>query len=107
MTLRSRVLALCAWVAANALGVGAYLFFASTLWIKPGEESELDSLGNAFYWMSHSVPLLALFLVTNTLALIALRKSKDTKVVAGATVVFRALAVVWILIVLFDKYRSQ
>lgn len=107
MTFRNRLLLLCSWTVANAIGIGAYLSFASELWTRPGEEGGHGSPNNAFYWMSHSVPVLVLFLATNFSAVIALRRSKDKLAAVMATITFRVLGVVWVLVLLLDWYWSQ
>ena len=107
MTRGRRLGFLCLWAGANVIGVGAYLSFASTLWTRPGEESGQSNLSNAFYWLSHSVPILVLFLVANVFAVMALRRSKNKSAARTATMYFRIFAAVWLLVVLFDWIKSQ
>lgn len=94
------------WVLVNVLGGIVYLFFASKLWINLGEEDNQGNLGNAYYWISHSLPLLTFFVVFNFSAVIALRKINTNKIRNLAIIVFRILTAAWIIIVLFDRFRS-
>lgn len=67
--MKSRQLAL-AWLAINVLGMGGYLFFASSLWVKPEEQGTPGGPGDAFYWLFTLVPILVAFAVFNIAALV-------------------------------------
>lgn len=107
MSTRRQNVLMLVWVAVNALGIWAFLSFASVLWANGDQGTGQDSLGDSFYWISHPVPVLLLLLVVNISAVIAFRRLREAGTAKAATILFRGLAVVWVLVVLFGKYISQ
>lgn len=102
-----RVACFFSWVAVNAIGVIFYLSGASRIWPRSGDINEPDSLGSAFYWFSHSVPLLVFFLMLNFGLVIALRKFAEKTTRSQGLVLFRFFVILWIAVVVFDYYKSN
>ncbi len=94
------------WVALNVVGMAAYLKLASALWVLPGEEGTPGGPGDAFYWLFLLVPVLAVFLLFNLVALFfVVRRSRAS----GSTVpltVWLTVAALWVATVAFDYHKS-
>jgi hypothetical protein len=58
-----------AWLAANLIGMGTYLFLASVLWVAPKDQGTPGGPGDAFVWFLTVVPVMLLFAVVNLIAL--------------------------------------
>ena len=94
------------WIVCNAVGMTAYLYLASTLWVLPGEEGLPGGPGDAFYWFLILVPILVAFMAGNlvVLAVIAWRRRGRQRLVAAG--VWVVIAVLWIGTVAADQQRS-
>jgi len=94
------------WIICNAVGMLLYLYLASTLWVRPGEDGLPGGPGDAFYWLLYLVPILLTFLLGNLAALtvIAFRRSGRHRVVAVA--VWCVIASLWVGIAAVDHQRS-
>lgn len=95
-----------AWLVLNAVGMAAYLALASNLWVVPGEEGMPGGPGDAFYWLFFVVPVLGLFLVVNTGALIAIVRRLSATKLRLALFVWLVVAGLWAATLTVDHYRA-
>lgn len=94
------------WLAANALGVAVYLKMASALWVVPGEEGMPGGPGDAFYWLFFVVPVLAAFLLVNSVALVVIARRFRASGRCVALAIWLAVALLWAGAVVIDYQRS-
>src|SRR3954470_3713706 len=90
------------WLALNVLGMTAYLKLASTLWVRPGEEGSPGGPGDAFYWLLVLVPVLAVFVVLNSIVLAAIVRRPRAPGRRVALALWLAVAVPWMGTVVTD-----
>jgi hypothetical protein len=58
------------WMLANAVGLVAYLYYASYIWAPRGHEGEFGGPGDPFIWALRAGPIAALALVANLIWLV-------------------------------------
>lgn len=94
------------WLGVNVLGIAIYLYLASALWVRPGEEGTPGGAGDAFYWLGILVPILSGFVVLNVtvLTVIVLRLKALRRRVALAF--WFAVAFLWAGAVVVDHVRA-
>ena len=96
------------WLALNLAGLIAYLWLASALWVRAGEEGEPGGPGDAFYWLFAVVPVLLVYVAFNLLALIAIVRRAATGWSAKPALFLWAVAVAaWVAAVAYDQHRSM
>ncbi len=93
------------WFLLNAIGMAAYLFFASTLWVRPGEEGTPGGPGDAFYWLVYLAPVQAVFFILDAIALfiVVCRAIGGRK---GTLILWLGVALLWTAVLAFDQYKS-
>lgn len=94
------------WLLFNLVGVAAYIWLASRIWVPPGEEGTPGGPGDAFYVFLCLYPVLGLFAGLNLAALVlSVRRAGDggTKKVL---IVGIAVASLWGSAIALDKYKS-
>jgi hypothetical protein len=94
------------WLALNLCGMGAYLWLASALWVKPGTEGEPGGPGDAFYWLFLLVPILGSFLILDLATLFVILFQRRGFALKVALAWWAATAVLWISVVAFDHHKA-
>lgn len=94
------------WLVLNAVGIAAYLAFASKLWVVSGEEGMPGGPGDAFYWLLFLAPVLGLFLIFNTVALVAIVRRRSATQLRLALFVWLVVVGLWAGTLAVDHYRS-
>src|SRR5215510_11112685 len=93
------------WLTLNVVGVGVYLWLASALWVRPGEEGEPGGPGDAFYWLFYLVPILLSSLVINLVALfVIIRRIVVSRRGWAALALWLSVAAVWAGAVAYDQH---
>jgi len=102
--LQKSLLALAKWAIVNLIGIGFYLYLASTLWPAKGEENTPGGPGDAFFIVFAICPILLVFAVANfaTLYLIIRHVHEKRTAFAGWSVII----LLWIAAVLIDHGQS-
>jgi ABC-type amino acid transport system permease subunit len=92
------------WLASNAVGVVAFLHFASLTWLEPELRGEdVARGGDAFVWFVSALPILVIFLVANFVWLgVTIGRSSGTKHWRPTAVACSVLAC-WFGVALFDQ----
>jgi len=94
------------WFALNIVGACIYLWSASSLWVRPGEDGEPGGPGDGLVWLFTVVPILITFAGLNLVVLLAIFSSiagKNQKLKALALWVI--VAVIWIGVFEYDQHR--
>lgn len=94
------------WAAINVVGMVAYLWAASALWIRPGEEGTPGGPGDAFYWLFILLPIMVVFAAANLIALVSalleiIRNRLFTPFAAWLIVI-----ALWSAVLAFDRYKA-
>ncbi len=94
------------WLASNLVGMGAYLFLASVLWVRPEYQGTPGGPGDAFVWLLTIVPVLLLFATVNLAALVRViieyRRAKSLVPV----LLWIIVCSVWLNVILLDHVKS-
>jgi len=80
------------WAGFNVAGMAMYLWLASDLWVRPGEEGLPGGPGDAFYWFFVMLPILAGFLILEAATLLYI-------VIKVPRPVRRAVVILWLVVV--------
>jgi hypothetical protein len=90
----------------NIGGMALYLYLASSLWVRPGEEGTPGGPGDAFYWLFILVPTLGAFLLIDLVALLAILFERRGKALTKALVIWGTIAALWAMALAFDHHKA-
>lgn len=96
----------CLWLAANAIGMGLYLFFASALWVAPEDQGNPGGPGDAFVWLFTAFPVLLVFTVFNLVALFRIIKEYRRTKSLVPVLLWMVVCSVWLNVLFFDHIRG-
>jgi hypothetical protein len=94
------------WLALNIVGVCLYLWSASSLWVRPGEESEPGGPADALLWLFTVFPILIAFVGLNLVVLLTISRrivGKHQRLTAFA--VWLTVAAMWVGVFEYDQHR--
>lgn len=94
------------WTAINFVGMAAYLWAASILWVRPGEEGTPGGPGDAFYWLFVLVPILIGFAVINLVALASVLREALRSHRLWPFVPWVIMIALWSALLAFEHYKS-
>lgn len=94
------------WVAINIAGMATYLWAASALWVRPGEEGTPGGPGDAFYWLFVLLPIMAIFAVINLAALVSTLREVIQNRLYTPFVVWLIVTALWAALLAFDRYKA-
>lgn len=94
------------WIAINIVGMAAYLWAASALWVRPGEEGTPGGPGDAFYWLFILVPIMVCFAVINLAALISVLREAFRNRRFWPILAWLIVMALWSALLVFDRFKS-
>lgn len=94
------------WVAINLIGMAAYLWAASALWVRPGEEGTPGGPGDAFYWLFTLVPIMVVFAGFNVAKFILVLREAFRNRRLAPLVVWLMVITLWAAVLVFDRYKA-
>jgi hypothetical protein len=96
------------WIAANVVGALVYLFTSMALWVPTEEVGKgyPGGPGDAFYWLFYLVPILALFLLINLVAVVRMIRVAYRRRTAAPLIPFAFVVVLWGVVLLVDHLKS-
>lgn len=90
---------------ANAVGIGAYLYFASRVWAPPGEQGLADPAGDVVAWMLTAFPILAACSLMNVAwfikILLDMRKRKGLDLIS----IWALIVIMWVIVNRYDLHH--
>ena len=94
------------WMIFNIAGMALYLWLASSLWVRPGEEGTPGGPGDAFYWLFLLVPTLGAFLLIDLAALLVILFQRRGQALKKALILWGTIAALWSIVVAFDHHKG-
>ncbi len=94
------------WVLFNFAGMAGYLFLASMLWVRPGEEGVPGGPGDGFYRLVCLVPVLVLFFALNVAALFFVVYQIKRTGRKRALALWLGVALLWMGTAALDQHKS-
>ena len=86
--------------------MGLYLYLASALWVYPGTEGEPGGPGDAFYWFFALLPILVIYLIVNSIALVAIVRRMRTTGKKTPLLIWLVVVLLWLSTVVYDHHRA-
>ncbi|RZI44169.1 hypothetical protein EGT07_01695 [Herbaspirillum sp. HC18] len=94
------------WIVINLMGMAAYLWAASVLWIRPGEKGTPGGPGDAFYWIFTLVPIMVVFAGLNVAKFIAVLREAFRNRRFVPLMVWIMVIALWTAALVFDRYKA-
>ena len=90
----------------NIAGMALYLWLASSLWVRPGEEGTPGGPGDAFYWLFVIVPILGAYFLIDLAALLVILFQRRGHALKKALILWGTVAALWGIVVAFDHHKG-
>jgi small-conductance mechanosensitive channel len=94
------------WIAINLVGMTAYLWMASALWIRLGEEGTPGGPGDAFYSLFILVPIIVVFIAINLTVLVPVLREAVRNHRFWPFMAWLIMIALWAALLAFDRYKS-
>lgn len=82
-----------------------YLYLASSLWVRPGQEVEPTGPAEAFYWLFVLAPILLFYCIVNIVALIVTIRRFRSSGFNNLIILWSLVAAFWVITMTYDSLR--